>query len=455
MKNGWKVIAGVVAAMLIIFGVIRWRDHQWFLKHNAYLEFDGRVLNQYGNPIPGAQVTAAFPYPRGGNRGYSTEYDRANTDENGYFQFSSKPRRHSMAEIHINDGFDMNGGYYRGEHSTLTFEYYPGNGWNSGSPFYYDPVKGWQNHEKPEKLVTIRAGHSAGLANLVNSHSLELKGDEKGATACYNLNDGHMHPVDFSQCDLKFEVTPCPGSRGGVLRLTVPDGGVLWFEEHRMSELEAPPEGYERSSYYVEQRYCPDDIHPEARRVGMSDSPTYFFTARNSTIYGIIHLTGVAYDSAINSWSTMEITYNLHSGDRSLVECFGSRNCHGGHEMPIEFPYHDPWVLDYSKIAVIEDKAKKEIRVVGKPGAVKDAELIWIMNEPADHGEEKEVIDRYPNPNGSFDLKIKADLYGAINLKIKYRDPGIFTHWSFVYEPLTKIIKINRDARSKASASTQ
>jgi hypothetical protein len=453
MKKGWKIVIGLVAVTFILYGIQKWRDHQWFMKNNAYLEFNGRVLDQYGHPIPGAQVTAAFPYPRGGNKGYSTEYDRATTDDNGYLKFSSKPRRHSMAEIHINDGFDKNGGFYRGEHTTLTFEYNPEKGWNTGSPFYYDPVKGWQKHQHSEKLVTLRAGRSSGLISTTGSE-LELKGDASSASACYNLNDGELHPVDFPKCDLKFEATPCPGGKGDLLKLTAPEGGVLWHDEHKMSEIEAPPEGYERTSYYAEPG-CPADYHPEARRVGVSDSPLYYFAARNFTYFGKTDYNGRHEGSPRSVWARLTIIYNPHSGDRSLLGCFGNQECFDGAKMPIEFPYKDPWHLDYSKITVIEDKEMKEIRVVGKPGAVRDAELIWIMNLPTGHGEQAEVIERHPNPNGSFDLRIKADLYGAKNLKIKYLTNREFTHWSFVYVPLTKIIKINNDARNKASASAK
>ncbi len=125
-------------------------------------------------------------------------------------------------------------------------------------------------------------------------------------------------------------------------------------------------------------------------------------------------------------------------------------------EFPIEIPYKDPWVIDYSKVEITEDKVKKEVHMTGKPGAIMDAERLWIMNAGATHGEEEQSKEYHGNSDGSFDLKIKADLNGGIYLKINFA-PGEIYHGSsiFVYESLNKIIKINNDARNKASASVK
>src|SRR5690349_14335331 len=80
-----------------------------YKNHSAYLTFEGYVLDQYGKPVPGANVTVAYPWPQDGSSQPHTEDDNTYTDEAGHYVYNSKPKRLLYAEVMASDSYDNDG----------------------------------------------------------------------------------------------------------------------------------------------------------------------------------------------------------------------------------------------------------------------------------------------------------------------------------------------------------
>ncbi len=276
------------------------------------------------------------------------------------------------------------------------------------------------------------------------SLQLNIDGDEAGTSVCFNANDGKLYPSPHEPCDFKLGIGPCEGGDGNWYEIATTEnsadkGGVLWYHSARMSKMEAPPGDYPRSSRLYDKECLVPNPSDERRKPGES-WPEFFFYSRGRQVYGLTTFDWVHQkkDTRIPvPWAEIRVLYNP-KGTRNITPG------NGGIDLPIQIPYKDTWTPDFSKIEVIEDKEKGEVRVIIKPNAIQYGEIVWIDNAPPDRGEEEEVKTDATNPNRELDLKIKADLNGNIALKIKYFPNGDRSGSEFYTISLRKIIAMKK-----------
>ena len=450
--------------LFVALGTYGWKKYQaqkrW-ARNTAFLTFEGMVLDQYGLPVSGARIIAEFPYSRGYSwdgydRGFRTEVDAVYTDKTGHYVFNSKPRRHSYAEVFTDYAFDSEGNFLQIA-SHLTFRYDPVTGWSNGAVMAHDLVQGW-HFVDPQKgaPVILRVNRSDGIRRLAYGYHLMIDGNSKKSEVCLDADRSVMHSGSDGVCDVRFKITPCPGEEWSMAEITASEGGVILYDKNKMSEIEAPPGDYPQSLKIIEH-HCPANYAPSIPRTSQSATPIIFFYSRNKQVYGRLLF-------RLNDWTcvkenkckpgSIEVSLNPR-GERTLVSGFGTPG-DGLPQLkfPIEIPYHDPWMLDYSKIEVGEDKAKGEVFVRGLPGAAPNSKYMLIKNDAPDKGEDKRSINDRVNPDGSFEFRLKADLRGRIYLYATFEaDEKSDIGPDAQIIPLTKLVKLTAEAKKKNGSS--
>lgn len=190
--------------------------------YHTPIAFYGRVVDQYGEPVAGANVIFAPIYSLMSNK---TSYT-GTSDDRGYFSIEN------IKGIALSVGVRKEGYYFIDGQSSATFAYGIGTDAYRKSP----PTK-----DKPAVFVLYKMGKTAPLVRVEQSARIP----KDGTPATVDLMSGRLSPSGNLRVEAWTEA-PVEG-RKFTWRccVTIPGGGLV--ERKGQFDFEAPEDGYEES----------------------------------------------------------------------------------------------------------------------------------------------------------------------------------------------------------------
>jgi hypothetical protein len=233
----------------------------WSETNSETQDFYGLIVDQAGQPVPGATATGTLMRIQGFDVGEKREILRTVSDSNGDFQFTGI-KGWKLGVTVQKDGYEMGFG-----HGT-----------------YRGPAAG--NGTDPAHRGTFTMWKRKGAEALAHSR-IQVMVPCDGRATSYSLLTGRA--VDSGEdLTVTFVRNPVEIDRGRHfdwrLVLAMAEGGIQ--EIHDIYPNEAPAEGYEPS---ITISMAADAPHWTSRFVH-----SYYFKARNSKIFGRIAITLVA-----------------------------------------------------------------------------------------------------------------------------------------------------------------
>jgi hypothetical protein len=202
------------------------------LNHNP-IEFYGRALDQFGNPVVGAEVSGVVLYNTGTKAG--EKESKTITDAQGYFQFAN------LEGQDLGIGITKAGYEYRSRSSSFSYSYFEA------------------NHKRhipdPKSPVVFTLWKKQGAEALVH-YDKSWRIPANGSPARINLATGK---TGSQEADLIVSVMRVPlhmrrGVRGFEWKASIEviGGGLVRTGEHDYYNL-APADGYEPRFEYVQE----------------------------------------------------------------------------------------------------------------------------------------------------------------------------------------------------------
>lgn len=412
-----------------------------FKKSGAPFKIKGRVLDQYDNPVPFAPVAITLgtgkrsPSYKGQPGAILTDLIDIVADVKGYFVYDSTPRKTTFVGVEARDHWGQDGSlYWFTCCKNGLFGWEEGRGWMTDAQPYgqkVPPLDGISNGGPltPEMVVTYRVSKRGGPEPMAVFNAQFNSSPGFNAWFGIDLAKGTVTDNPCLRCDLSVRYSGCESPRKEDFSVKITsssDAGVQLYGPRSTMEYdrgEAPLDGYNQE---VVLNATKDSGGWISNAGEVDDYKIIMFNAKSHNIYG-----GMIYTFSCGGNSHARIFMNPR-GDRNLGG--GTREFHADQiPMPLkEVPYVYKPRLDASKIEVIEDKAKGEVTVRGAPGAALSSEMLWIVNEDPEVGESKESYGVTPSDSthakadGSFEVKIKANLVGDIYLRVKYNESPYF-----------------------------
>lgn len=327
LRKGMLIAFAVTFVITIVVPLLLWqyKPLRWFLMGTTMdmdnVRFYGRVIDQHGQPVAGAEV----PYQLGGSAlgGYRGE-GKMVTDANGEFSIETEASDISLGQItHL----DIEFGYPIPQKTWTTWSY----SYMTSINFYgFQPQAGdnqplWTD-TSPEKPYVFRAWRIGKGEGEVARNLFEGEfGKKYEYGKVYTLNFGNQSQVIISEGNAPGHLRVVFERKADAedvtqrweARIIPVDDGIQETRDTYMNI--APESGYQPEIHIVRERISPDEsIDPLSNQA-------YYFTANNGKTYGSLFLKFQA--KSRNSRMRMVVRYKINpDGERILVKAPAERH---------------------------------------------------------------------------------------------------------------------------------